>query len=294
MSKTLLLTACLLLVISGCGGSNPPSSVCTPGSTLTCTCPGGAAGGQSCNADGSAYGPCVCGGTDGGTPSCGDGTCDSGETCSTCASDCGACPATCGNGACDSGETCSTCASDCGACPPTGCSVQVSADGNTVTDSCGGSDICICDLDTTCAAGCDLCLTPGRCEAAFPRRYALVPQIALVPATKPDGSGWDADGSGPDLFAEMTVDGSAPLRTATANNVSLDADGQFTTFYSGTSREFNLVAGSSIQAEVFDEDLTSNDGAIRCNWNATAAEARRRVLSCDSAFGGFVAWIFSR
>ena len=92
----------------------------------------------------------------------------------------------------------------------------------------------------------------------------------------------------------MTVDGSAPFSTATANNLTLGADGDFTASYSGTVRDFNLVAGSSIQAEVFDEDLTSNDGAIRCNWNATAAEARRRVLSCDSAFGGFVAWIFSR
>ena len=269
MSKTLLLTACLLLVISGCGGSNPPSSVCTPGSTLACTCPGGAAGGQSCNADGSAYGPCVCGGTDGGTPSCGDGTCDS-------------------------GETCSTCASDCGACPPTGCSVQVSADGNTVTDSCGGSDICICDLDTTCAAGCDLCLTPGRCEAAFPRRYTLSPAFAWVPPTKPDGSGWDADGSGPDLFAEMTVDGSAPFSTATVNDLTLDADGHFTASFPDLFRDFNLVAGSSIQAEVIDEDSFSDDSAFICNLNATAAEARRRVLSCDSAFGGFVAWIFSR
>ena len=92
----------------------------------------------------------------------------------------------------------------------------------------------------------------------------------------------------------MTVDGSAPLRTATANNVSLDADGNFTTFYSGTSREFNLVAGSSIQAEVIDEDLTSDDSAFICNLNATAAEARGRVLRCESALGGFEALILPR
>jgi len=92
----------------------------------------------------------------------------------------------------------------------------------------------------------------------------------------------------------MTVDGSAPLRTATANNVSLDADGNFSASYSGTSREFNLVAGSSIQAEVIDEDLTSDDSAFICNFNATAAEARGRVLICTDARGGFGALLFPR
>lgn len=54
-------------------------------------------------------------------PSCGNGSCEAGlgESCSTCSSDCGACPppGLCGNGSCDIGETCSSCAGDCGACP---------------------------------------------------------------------------------------------------------------------------------------------------------------------------------
>lgn len=48
-------------------------------------------------------------------PYCGDGTCDSGESCSKCEVDCGACPY-CGDGTCDSNETCQSCKSDCGAC----------------------------------------------------------------------------------------------------------------------------------------------------------------------------------
>jgi|GEM_PF-1029855 len=62
-------------------------------------------------------------------PACGDGACNGTETCSTCASDCGACtppPAACGDGACDGTETCSTCASDCGACT-TSASLAVTA-----------------------------------------------------------------------------------------------------------------------------------------------------------------------
>jgi uncharacterized repeat protein (TIGR03806 family) len=82
---------------------------------------GDAGNGAACNpADGGSWErfymeAATCGG---GGPSCGDGTCNGTETCSTCASDCGAC-STCGNGVCGSGETCSTCQADCGPCGST-------------------------------------------------------------------------------------------------------------------------------------------------------------------------------
>ena len=49
---------------------------------------------------------------DSGGPFCGDGMCGSGESCSTCAMDCGACR-TCGDGVCTAPETCGTCPFDC-------------------------------------------------------------------------------------------------------------------------------------------------------------------------------------
>ncbi|WP_437998992.1 hypothetical protein WMF26_02370 [Sorangium sp. So ce185] len=50
-------------------------------------------------------------------PSCGNGVCGGGESCSTCAADCGTCAPGCGDGVCSAGaEDCSSCASDCGAC----------------------------------------------------------------------------------------------------------------------------------------------------------------------------------
>jgi lysophospholipase L1-like esterase len=44
---------------------------------------------------------------------CGDGTCEGGEDCGSCAADCGTCPPVCGDGTCDPGEDCASCAADC-------------------------------------------------------------------------------------------------------------------------------------------------------------------------------------
>ena len=71
---------------------------------------------------------------------CGNGTCDAGETCSSCAGDCGPCTR-CGDNRCDAGETCTSCATDCGACTST------CGDG-----TCGASEHC-----QTCARDCSAC-----------------------------------------------------------------------------------------------------------------------------------------
>lgn len=50
---------------------------------------------------------------------CGDGVCNGSESCKSCSSDCGACPAgtTCGNSVCEQKEKCSICPEDCKECP---------------------------------------------------------------------------------------------------------------------------------------------------------------------------------
>ncbi|HVJ16480.1 MAG TPA: discoidin domain-containing protein, partial [Polyangiaceae bacterium] len=74
---------------------------------------------------------------------CGDATCQSNETCSTCAADCGTCAPVCGNATCESGESCSSCAGDCGAC------AAACGDG-----ACNGTETC-----SNCATDCGACAT---------------------------------------------------------------------------------------------------------------------------------------
>lgn len=84
---------------------------------------------------------------------CGDGNCDSGETCSSCPGDCGACQPTtyCGDHFCNGGETCYSCPGDCGTCPV------------TPSTYCGDGN---CDSDETCSScpgDCGSCPTSAYC-----------------------------------------------------------------------------------------------------------------------------------
>jgi hypothetical protein len=91
---------------------------------------------------------------------CGDGNCDPGETCSSCPGDCGPC-ATCGDGNCDPGETCTSCPGDCGPC--SGCGDSKCDPGETCSTCPGDCGACATCGDTTCDPGetCSTC--PGDC-----------------------------------------------------------------------------------------------------------------------------------
>ena len=93
-------------------------------------------GGEDCRSCASDCGMCA--------PSCGDGTCNENEDCAACSSDCGMCAPSCGDGTCDAGEDCNNCASDCGTCIPS------CGDG-----TCEGSEDC-----GSCAEDCGMCPPP--------------------------------------------------------------------------------------------------------------------------------------
>ncbi len=87
-------------------------------------------------------------------PTCGNGKCDNGETCSTCAVDCGAC-SSCGNGKCDGTDTCFNCPQDCGDCPACGdgkCQMPEENCQNCAPDCgvCAGCGDHICQSNETC------------------------------------------------------------------------------------------------------------------------------------------------
>lgn len=146
-------------------GTTPPVLVITASGSASCG-DGTCASGETCSSCATDCGTCPL--------TCGDGTCNNGETCSTCASDCGACPATCGDGACNNGETCSSCSSDCGTCPPpaTGDIViatvgDMNPSGNTSTSSPSGKNaaaIIAAGVDIFLALG-DFQYTTGSCSA---------------------------------------------------------------------------------------------------------------------------------
>jgi hypothetical protein len=75
-----------LFITSGCDNSGrAANAVCSNGLTNPCSCADGSSGTQTCT--NGQFAACVCRGP----ARCGDGICDNGETCTSCADDCGLC-----------------------------------------------------------------------------------------------------------------------------------------------------------------------------------------------------------
>ncbi len=174
---------------------------------------------------------------------CGDGSCNNGETCSTCPGDCGACSGSCGDGSCNNGETCSTCPGDCGACPPGVCDYHCSgalciAGGTSPPDTCitdcavcGGGGSCgdgSCNNgETSCSCPSDcggICCTNNNSPEGYHDAYSGVQAEAFCSA-----AGWtndnDKDKDTTDLNVRISVDGtSVSTITASGFRSDLDAD----------------------------------------------------------------------
>lgn len=86
------------------------------------------------------------------TPSCGDATCNNGETCSSCPADCGACP-TCDDGVQNQGETGVDCGGSCPACAGNETNVTVACSDGIDND---GDFLVDYSADPGCADGNDM------------------------------------------------------------------------------------------------------------------------------------------
>ncbi|WP_438042069.1 hypothetical protein [Sorangium sp. So ce128] len=156
----------------GQGGSTSSAST-SSASTSSASAGGGgggdgAGGGSVSSASASSAstgggGDAAGGGGEGGASACGDLRCDTGETCDSCADDCGVCPPVCGDGVCEPDrENCQACATDCGVCPPAECSHDLCEEGAPllmacdpcVTELCAEDPACcMSNWDTHCVAG---------------------------------------------------------------------------------------------------------------------------------------------
>lgn len=94
-------------------------------------------------------------GPDGGAPPpaagfCGDSMCNNGETCGSCAGDCGLCPppASCGDTVCNNGETCGSCAGDCGVCTGASCELPFTFGGGASIND--GQSVIAYESPTNC------------------------------------------------------------------------------------------------------------------------------------------------
>ncbi len=121
-------------------------------------------------------------------PVCGNGKCESGETKTNCAKDCGATGPVCGNGACESTESNSSCPSDCkavcgnGKCESGESQSSCSKDCGTTGPVCGdfqcssGENISNCEVDcdpgnqclfAACGGELNTCMMDSACAGIF-------------------------------------------------------------------------------------------------------------------------------
>lgn len=223
--------------------------------------------GESCTSCAADCGSCA---------GCGDGTCSpsSGESCASCALDCGACAPSCGNGACDGAETCSTCPGDCGACSGScsaascaGCCFGGVCESGSSPSACGrGGNLCMaCGSGFTCAGGACV-VDPGS-------RWNLVLDRLTVSTTHHGGSAWDAFGGAADPVVDVRIGSSSasPRRQNGPDDVHMIT-------YSGAPVATDVRASellAYLSFTVLDEDVTDYERIGSC-----------RVVVPEAAFTG--------
>ncbi|MDP6942565.1 MAG: lamin tail domain-containing protein [Myxococcota bacterium] len=115
------------------------------------------------------------------TSTCGDGACDSDETCLLCEADCGAC-ATCGDGACDDGESCQNCEADCGPCAVCEPEDEICNGADDDCDSAIDEDTdAECDDGISCTA--DECLGADGCTNPVVEEFCAIEGLCHVKDT---------------------------------------------------------------------------------------------------------------
>jgi protein-disulfide isomerase len=138
-------------------------TICGPDESCeSCACGNGACEtAESCDSCPEDCGACACG----------DGVCSTGEDCETCPDDCAPCT-TCGDGVCDPyDEDCSACPADCGSCCGDGLCDPGDEDCSSCPGDCAPCESCgngTCDsFEDGCSCGqdCGACCGDGECTS---------------------------------------------------------------------------------------------------------------------------------
>lgn len=157
-------------------------------------------------------------GTTGDSASTGTTATSGTQTCS--ATNCAGC---CFNGQCQSGNTASACGKDGATCA-----------------ACGASQIC--KTDQTCGVDPD-------------GTWLVQPTAATITQTN-NGTSWDGDSSGPDVFINMQCPATTPVSSHTPT-----ADDTWTPSWSsgGCTTKASFLLAQPFVFQPWDEDLTSDD-----------------------------------
>ena len=189
---------------------------------------------------------------------CGDAQCSAGETRANCPSDC---IASCGNRVCDNGETSTTCTLD---CPSTRCGDGLCS-GSETTASCATDCSPQCEManPATCA-GDTICLD-GTCRPAFSRFYRFGVYDATFATTDGNGQAWDVDGSAPDPFFTVSINGTLVVTSSKIDNV-------FSFTWNEASNPTVLAAGSTVTFDFYDSDVAVDELIASCEFSPLTAD----------------------
>jgi len=167
----------------------------------------------------------------------------------------------------------------------------------TCDGCCDGAGVCHPGLDNTaCGRGrgfCRACSAPFSCVRTDPDeiqtfcdippgdRFTVDMLAVDVPATKPDGSAWDAFGGLPDLVVDVYA-----YNPTGASSVTLpEQSGTLHATWSGTAGATVTTVRehlSSIQFRVIDADINNDDLVERCTFSSYIFTQPKLVASLFS------------
>jgi hypothetical protein len=283
-ATTLLLTTlgfgAAMAVGLACGNdSGSDGDLCVPNQQVSCACPGGVMGVQSCTFDGAGYDLCQCGDAGTGGDDDGSGTAD------TAGSGDGDTGAACGNGLAEPGECTGddpACPEDCGMADGTTGDMEGTTGG---VDSCAGMPIYVASVPsmpsiwtsgmlTGFGAGVDLCQAMGA-DGVCDYDQVLAAEAAGEFAAMAPGTAW-LHRTTPANGVAAQPGGRCVDWTYGTNHIS---DGEFVEFGAGGVVTYNLDNDTTYAPGDGDPNPHVQVGVLECGG------VNRAILCCNECVG---------